>query len=182
MQAASKEAEEIVRAGREEAEQIMAAAREKSKEILEQARSEGYEKGYEKGFEEGRSAGLAQAKAEMEESISQAQLEAKKIISQAEDIRAQLLDGAEGEVVELAMTIASKVVHSHVAVKQGTIGGRKPWIGPFRHNYFVSPADVELPHNIFQAAQCLSGAGLHFTDRSISQGGCRVELNLDSLT
>jgi flagellar assembly protein FliH len=177
--AAAEEADQIIKDARKKAKEIFSAAKQQEQKIMEQARS----KGYQEGFAEGREAGIAQARAETEEETRQAQLEANKTISQAEKIRLQLLDGAEEEVVELAMTIASKVIRSHVEVKRDTVvqlarEALERAISASYYSIFVNPGDVELLREYISELRLSAsgGARIHIVaDSSISLGGCKVE-------
>lgn len=171
--------EEILMASHEQARQIVSAAKQQSNDILKQAKNQGYKEGLAQGREEG----LAQIQAEGEEKLQRIHSEVKNLIKQAENIRVQLLGGAEEEVVELAMTIASKVIRNHVKVKRDTVvqlaaEALERAISAGFYTIFVNPDDVELLREFISELRrsASGGARIHIiSDGSISQGGCKVE-------
>lgn len=182
---------EVLQASEQEAKQIVAEAKRQGETIFEEAREQGYAEGFakgltegrEQGMKEGREEGLALTKVKLEEKLQQIQMEAKDTIDQAENVRAQLLAGAEEEVVELVMTIASKVIHSHVEVKRDTVvrlaaEALERAISAGYYTIFVNPGDVELLREYISELRrsASGGARIHIiADSSISPGGCKVE-------
>jgi flagellar assembly protein FliH len=120
---------------------------------------------------------------ETEEKLQQLHLGAQRTIEQAEQIRTRLLGGAEEEVVELAMTIASKVIRSHVEVKRDTVvqlagEALERAISAGFYTIFANPEDVELLREFISELRrsASGGARIHIiSDASISRGGCKVE-------
>lgn len=179
--------EEVLRVSEQKAQQIVADAQKQGEVILQESRQQGYDKGLavgrDEGRREGKEEGLAETKVKLEEKLQQIEMEAKEIIDQAEQTRAQLLAGAEEEVVELVMTIASKVIHSHVEVKRDTVvllaAKALEWaISAGYYTIFVNPDDVELLREYISELRrsATGGARIHIiADSSISRGGCKVE-------
>lgn len=166
-------------AAQEKARKVVLEAERQGQEVLNQFREQGYKEGFEKGLEEGRNHGLAEA-AEMTESI---RIEANNLLHHAEAIRTQLMKGAEEEVVELAMTIASKVIRSHVEVKrdavvQLAVEALERAVAAGYYTIFVNPEDVGfLKEYISELRRSASGnSRIHIVpDSSIGEGGCKVE-------
>ncbi len=174
--ASQEQAREIVAEAEKQAEQ-------QAKDILLRATEKGYSEGQEKGLEEGRARGFAEATRETEHLRSEARDQTRNMLEQAEDIRIQLIRGAEEEVVELAMTIASKVIRSHVEVKRDTVvhlasEALDRAVAAGYYTIFVHPGDVELlKEYISELRRSAPGnARIHIIpDGSIGQGGCKVE-------
>lgn len=172
-------AEQELLANEEKAREIVATAQRQGKEILLQATQKGYSEGYAKGMEEGR----AQAFAEAAEETQRIRREANDMVARAEEIRTKLIRDAEEEVVELTMTIASKVIHSHVEVKRDTVvhlatEALDRAVAAGYYTVFVNPDDVEiLKEYISELRRSASGnSRIHIIpDGSVSMGGCKVE-------
>lgn len=97
------EAEEVLARARVEAEAIVKEARNKAEDICTKA--------YEKGFEKGRADGLARATAEMQTDVRRISELARNAAADA----ATLYNNSEEGLVELALSIAEKVIYKHLA-------------------------------------------------------------------
>lgn len=73
---------------------------------VEKGRQEGYEAGYRRGYDEG----FEKGKTEFQEAIRQLKAIAKSIVDQ----RQKILQEAEPELVDLALSIASKVIQDEI--------------------------------------------------------------------
>lgn len=188
--AAKERAEEVILAGKKKAEEMLAEAKRQEQAILdkakqqvqerlEQAAEEGHREGLEKGLEEGH----ARMHAETQERIRQIQAQAKKTLDQAEYIRAHLISGAEEEVVDLAMTIASAVIRNHAEINRDIVvklagEALERAVSSGYYSIFVSPDDVELLQEFIAELRRSASGGtrIHIIpDSSISHGGCKVE-------
>jgi|GEM_PF-1652876 len=104
-----EQAENVVKQAKEEAEKLLTAARAKAQEIFEQAQREGFTKGYRESLEKA----AAEAKKIREEAFV--------LLKQAKEIREETIKSLEQEIVQLALTIAAKIVHHQLTVAPETV-------------------------------------------------------------
>lgn len=114
---AAAEAEALVAAAREQAAAIVAAAAEEA----EAQRRAAYEDGYQRGYAEGQAAGEAAARAEASGAIAEAASRAENILALARTQAAEALNGAERQMVELALAVAAKVLAREAAENPTTV-------------------------------------------------------------
>jgi flagellar assembly protein FliH len=101
------ESEGLIKKARLEAERLERAAAAEAEELREAARRDGYQDGYNEGKASAEDALSVQLK-EGKESID-------SLISEALSSRDRLLDGMEGEIIDLVLAVAKKIVN--VAIK-----------------------------------------------------------------
>lgn len=105
--AAEKQAAAIMDEAGEAAEELKAKAREQGfAEGREAGLEDGRREGYEQGRKEGEEAGMAMAAQAIEEAARQA----RSTISVAEEQARQTLLGAERQIVDMALTLARKIL------------------------------------------------------------------------
>lgn len=95
---AGREAEQIIRIARQEANDILRKANETAEEMIEANKREGFDTGMRDGYESGR--------AEAEALV----LEARQTLDDAARQREQIIDSVEGELLELIIKIAGKLL------------------------------------------------------------------------
>ncbi|WP_429160699.1 FliH/SctL family protein [Desulfitispora alkaliphila] len=106
---AEEAAERMLNEARQEAEDLVAKAKAEAQQIQVSARAEGYEQGLSEATE--------RAKKEKDKIIARA----NKTQKEAEQQRVQLLTQAEGEIVELAVSIAQRLVNRQLDINPETI-------------------------------------------------------------
>jgi len=172
---ARKEAEELIKKAEEEASQIIVRAKEQEKKIFKEAEKKGYSEGYRKGFERA----LEEAKKEADRVRSTA----FKVLEEAESRRQELIISAEGEVVDLCLAIASKVVHAHVEEHRETVvrlvrEALERLVSAKHYSIIVNPRDAELLRQYIDELSRHASANAHIhilEDESVGIGGCKVE-------
>ncbi|NLO89027.1 MAG: hypothetical protein GX088_01635 [Clostridia bacterium] len=178
---ARKEAEELIKKAQEEASQIIEMAREQEKEIFKEAEERGYGEGYRKGFEK--------AMEEAREEADRIRSKAFKVLKEAEDRRKELIISAEGEVVDLCLAIASKVVHAHAEEHRETVvrmvrDALERLASAKHYSIIVNPKDAELLHQYIDELSRHASANAHIhilEDESVGIGGCKVETEMGLL-
>ncbi|NLK00514.1 MAG: hypothetical protein GX318_04675 [Clostridia bacterium] len=180
---AEKTAEIILQESRYKAEEITVKAQEEAKRILEKAKAEeeairraAEERGYREGYE--------QAYGEAQEELDAIRGQLYKTLHEAQDERAKMILQAEGEVVDLSLAIAGKVVRHHVDAQRDTVlrlakEGLEGLAHVNQYTILVNPDDVGLLEQYVDELQkhtASSGAHIHvFADEQVSRGGCKIE-------
>jgi len=111
LEKAEARAKEIVNAAREEAAQLIEQAKEEAKRIREENRRRGYQEGREQSLKE------------MEAIKKQKLKELEDIIYQAQQEKEDLLKSLEPDVVNLAVSIAEKILRSELESRPELIVG-----------------------------------------------------------
>jgi flagellar assembly protein FliH len=169
--AASRTPAEVLASARAEAEAILAAARNEAGQIREKARQE--------GFAEGHRQGLEAARRETEE----LRLQARRMLAEAEAVRRENLEGLTGEVIDLALDIAARVVARQITVDRETVlaiarEALQLVKDRERINLFAHPSEVPLLRERQQELLALlpERAVLSIVpDPQVRPGECRVE-------
>lgn len=161
---------QLIRAAEAEAEQILLAAREMAQAVEEEARREGRRKGE------------AEARQQMQARLELLEGLLKETCNQLALTRQAVMQGAEGELLDVVLTIARRVVRSELAAKREAVlltardalevaRGRK--VLAIR----VSPADYAvLAEHRGELLASLEGARV-VPDGEIEAGGCIVEVD-----
>lgn len=168
---AKVKAEEILADARVQAEMELTTAEQGKEEIQAQAHQTGYQAGYAAG------------KLAIDEELSQLRLEATHHLELAKAKKQQIIDESEGEIVELALAIAEKVIRSQVASDSevvklavqaalGKVADREEVVVK------VNPADLDeimgIQEQLWAQSQGISRFKV-VSDPLISQGGCVIE-------
>jgi flagellar assembly protein FliH len=106
---ASAQAEALLRAAQERATALLADTQKLAAESEANAQREGYER----GLAEGRAA----AQSEMDEMLATM----RNLIEMARAERHKIIESAEPEIVRLAVSIAERILHQHVAVDRNAV-------------------------------------------------------------
>ena len=106
---AATDAEAILVEARDRVKTIVDAARTGATEVSEQARKEGHASGHTEG--------IAAAEGEMEEMLATM----RGLIDMARVERHKIVEGAEAEIVKLAMGIAERILHKAVEVDREVV-------------------------------------------------------------
>jgi flagellar assembly protein FliH len=92
------------------AEQIIGQATEESQKLQANATNVGHQEGYDAGFSLGLEAGKEQAQQAMAEELSRSAQQATKLLKMAQQDGQTMILAAEQQIVELAMTVARKIL------------------------------------------------------------------------
>lgn len=161
---------QLIRVAEQEAEQILLSAREAAQQIEDEARRDGRRHGEQKARQE------MQARLQMLGDLL------KEACSQLVLTRQMIIQSAEGELLDLALTIAQRVVRSELTVKRDGVlpivrdalevaRGRK--VLAIR----VNPNDYSgLAEHREEMLASLEGARV-VPDSEIEAGGCIVEVD-----
>ena len=108
--------DEMLIKAREEAKVIVEQAERKAAEIMEKIeglKQQSIQKGFEEGFKQGREEGIIQAKKECYENF----WGLYTLTSAAFQVKKEIIDSAEKEILELATSIAEKVIRNQLELK-----------------------------------------------------------------
>lgn len=121
---ARREEEELKEQARQEGEQSRADARQEAARIVTEAETKKFEireTAYREGHHQGHQEGLAQGKEEGRNEVNQLGKTLQDIIMEINAQRAELVRKAEPKVVDLALAIARKVIHTEIAENKDII-------------------------------------------------------------
>ncbi|MDO7788367.1 FliH/SctL family protein [Desulforamulus aquiferis] len=174
--------EELISLARREAEQLVDAARKQAEQIMKEAQKEAELQGHsikEQARQQGWQEGIDSSEAEADQIREQA----RQVLGQAWEIHRQTIDKMEGEVVDLALAIARRVVMAQLSVEPGTVMEivreavesvkNRPLV-----NIYVSEMDLEIiEKDKNKLLQGLPGkVELNIlADAKVQPGGCRIE-------
>ena len=114
------EAAKIIDDASADAEALLRDAKERSLELVQEAERRAnalHEAAKSEGFEQGVSDGRAAASAEMDEMLETM----RGLIEMARAERHKIIEGAEPEIVRLAVAVAERVLAQHIAVDRETV-------------------------------------------------------------
>ena len=120
--AVRKEADETIERGRREADLLVQAAKGQAQQILAQARTDVEDlrtQAQADGSARGQEAGRAQAAEEAREAIATLH----DLVESARTERRSIVDGAEPEVVRLALAVAERVLHREIEIQPDVVLG-----------------------------------------------------------
>lgn len=109
MDMAGQEAERIIQIARQEANSVLRQARETADDMTRTAEADGYAEGYEKGYTQGR----REAEALVEE--------ARQNLDAAVRQREQMISAVEGELLELIVKVANKLLTDTIHINPQVI-------------------------------------------------------------
>jgi len=111
---AREQAETMIAEAKTRAQEELVLAEERRQAIEEAARQEGFQKGYQ----EGKQQGSIEAHAEVDRLKQEARQELEDALAEKE----RIIQSAEGEILELALEVARKVIHHELDTNPGVIG------------------------------------------------------------
>lgn len=109
LETARREAEKIIRNANVGAEEVISEGRVRLKDIEEEA----YQRGWQAGSHDGRK--------HVEEEYQDRLQEAQNLLDKAAEERQSIIAGSEDEIVQLAVTVARKIISHELAVNPDTI-------------------------------------------------------------
>lgn len=107
--AAAADAEAILRDAAAQAQALVAQAQERTEALESEART--------RGFDDGTQAGRVKIEADLAETVANLQT----VVEGARAQRDSVIEAAEPEIVRLAMAVAERVVHDHIAVDPNVV-------------------------------------------------------------
>lgn len=161
------QAEVILNEARKQAEDIQENAKDQLRAYLEEARQEGRSEGYRDGFAEGMAKAMAEGKLAREQQAAKEAADVGRFLEQVAWAREELMNQAESELRELALTIAEKVVRVSLKSSGEVVGRmiqgaveklkRRAWV-----HIYISGADAKSMAQIPpQLAAALSSVSEH---------------------
>lgn len=173
---AREEAGRIIAEAREKAEEILKEAEESGQKIREEAREKAFQEGYQAGFETGEEKGyqegldrIAAARNTMEEIVSSLKTEIEND-----------LEGLSGDLIKLAVKIASRIVNTYLEIEPFIINNIiremvKDIYNIEKVSIYVNPdlleyiEEAELKNNLSRQEVSFKG------DNRLAIGDCIVE-------
>ncbi|WP_406678105.1 FliH/SctL family protein [Neomoorella carbonis] len=176
--AAREKAAAILEQARREAAAIKEAALAERQKALEEGRAAGEARGYQEG--------LSRAEEEavrIRREAEAAREEARQVLAEAQRTYREMLSAAEGDIIELALAIAGKIIGQEIELRPELVvemarqAVRQVAEG---QNYIIytSPeaADIIRRRRAELLAEAAPGARLQvIADPAFKAGGCRVE-------
>lgn len=111
MSSANSEVATIIAQAKMTAERCLSEANQQVAPIKQQAYDEGHQQGYQEGFTQGQQAG----RADIEQVINQTVAKTQQVLAAAEQAAKQMILAAEGQIVEIALAVARKILAYEIA-------------------------------------------------------------------
>ena len=186
---AQVQSELILRGAKQQAEEILALAEQQAQELMEQARRKAEEEGYEAGFQKGVADGLAQSLEENARAREQVAIRLENEIAEFLD-KAQLaleaqLDQNLGELRDLALAVAEKIVCVSLKSSSEVIGKMiQTAVDKRRHrewvHIYVAECDArklaQMPDSLMTALSALSDRVRIVPMADDEPGTCIIEM------
>lgn len=191
-----EQADALLRLAQQEAVACRTEAETYAESLQQEARQQGYEAGYQEGFQNG----VEAATKEMQAKVDQATKQAANILSCAEEQSRGIIIGAERQIIDIAMTIARKILSREIEENPMVVlpivtAALDKVRDQEQIKIRVHSEDYELVLQARRDLQMLVGReqGLQIVaDPTISSGGCiidtaygsvdaRVDTQLDSI-
>ena len=188
-----EEAQKILELSKVEAATILQGARTKveaaSATAGQQARAEGHRQGMAQGLEAGRQAGLEEARQDFAAKQADLTQGLTALLKDVDGKKHRLVAQAHGDLVDLAMAIARRVVKRALDVQPGVaeanVRDAVKLVGAASDVTIVlNPADVEAVSQLAEGLEAEFGRLKHFrmvADASVSPGGCVVRTDLGEI-
>lgn len=158
-----------------EAERYIEEAKGKAKEMEDEA--------YKKGFSDGKKEGIEIGRKEASERIEPVLDSFKKGVEELSIYRREIYERSEGEVLELVLSVAKRVIHKEISLSRDVIlsvirAAMKSVLSQDKITLRVNPGDLEIAmaskpdlKGLVDDINNISIKG----DESISRGGCIIE-------
>lgn len=179
------QADALLQQAREQAEQMIEQAKMAAEAEVAQIHQHAAEEGYSQGYAEGRAKGEQEAIAATKEAAEKAIGDVKRFLEQAASIRDHSIDQLRGELLDVAVTVAEKVIHvslksSDEIIKRMILSAteklkRREWV-----QIYVADCDIK---GVSQSDPMLAAALSSLSDhikivpmREAEAGTCIVEM------
>lgn len=181
-----RQGEKIIQTAREQARALLENAEREKQVRLNGARVQGFEagrkEGYERGLAEGRERGQADAVRELGEQLARLSASWQSALDQFERDRADMLDEARADVVELAVAIAQRVTRRAIRFDPQTVRGPleaalEQVMRASRLVIHVHPDDLRLTQSCLPELAARFSACEHaevIPDPTLERGGCVI--------
>jgi flagellar assembly protein FliH len=166
-----KEADSMLANAKQQAEDLVAEALQNALYLRDEASKEGHASGYKVGVAQG----YDEVKAFLEEAV--------KIVEYAKQEKQELLERSEQEILELALAVATRVVHSEITINSAVVlavvkDALQKAKDQNRITIRVHPFDFETVMAEKQTLQAILGREMGMEirgDIGVGAGGCVIE-------
>ena len=182
---AQAQADELIRNARAQAERIIEEAKQAAEAEVARIHQQASEEGYNQGYVEGQRKGEAEASAATRKAAQESVQAVRRFLTQANNMRDEKIDKLSGELLDVAVAVAEKVVHvslksSEEIIKRMIIAAtekmkRREWV-----QIYVADCDVkgvaQSDPSLTAALSCLSDHIKIVPMRDAETGTCIVEM------
>lgn len=182
---AQVQADELIRNARAQAEHIIEEAKQAAEAEVARIHQQASEEGYNQGYAEGQRKGEQEASAATHKAAQESVEAVQRFLTQASNMRDEKIDKLSGELLDVAVAVAEKVIHvslksSEEIIKRMIIAAteklkRREWV-----QIYVADCDVK---GVAQSDPSLSAALSSLSDhikivpmRDAETGTCIVEM------
>ena len=182
---AQAQADELIRNAQAKAEHIIEQAKQAAEAEVARIHQQASEEGYNQGYVEGQRKGQQEASAAMHKAAQESVEAVQRFLTQANNMRDEKIDKLSGELLDVAVTVAEKVIHvslksSEEIIKRMIVAAteklkRREWV-----QIYVADCDVK---GVAQSDPSLSAALSSLSDhikivpmRDAESGTCIVEM------
>lgn len=182
---AQAQADELIRNAQAKAEHIIEQAKQAAEAEVARIHQQASEEGYSQGYAEGQRKGQQEASAAMHKAAQESVEAVQRFLTQANNMRDEKIDKLSGELLDVAVTVAEKVIHvslksSEEIIKRMIVAAteklkRREWV-----QIYVADCDVK---GVAQSDPSLSAALSSLSDhikivpmRDAESGTCIVEM------
>lgn len=180
------EAHAVISQARDDAARIVSEARYAARTLLKESREEGFKLGYRRGYEEGTTSGQTKAHADSMELFTRQHSQVvdtlQNAVSELDDMKASVKIQAEKDVLDFAVSVASKLtfaIGSHHA--ESALGNLRRALELVASRtdltIRVHPADLSSIETFADSAIQTINASPSVCivpDESLAPGGCRI--------
>ena len=182
---AQAQADELIRNARAQAERIIEEAKQAAEAEVARIHQQASEEGYNQGYVEGQRKGEEEASAATRKAAQESVEAVRRFLTQANNMRDEKIDKLSGELLDVAVAVAEKVVHvslksSEEIIKRMIIAAtekmkRREWV-----QIYVADCDVkgvaQSDPSLTAALSCLSDHIKIVPMRDAETGTCIVEM------
>lgn len=182
---AQAQADELIRNAQAKAEHIIEQAKQAAEAEVARIHQQASEEGYNQGYAEGQRKGQQEASAAMHKAAQDSVEAVQRFLTQANNMRDEKIDKLSGELLDVVVTVAEKVIHvslksSEEIIKRMIVAAteklkRREWV-----QIYVADCDVK---GVAQSDPSLSAALSSLSDhikivpmRDAESGTCIVEM------
>ena len=182
---AQAQADELIRNARAQAERIIEEAQQAAEAEVARIHQQASEEGYNQGYVEGQRKGEEEASAATRKAAQESVEAVQRFLTQANNMRDEKIDKLSGELLDVAVAVAEKVIHvslksSEEIIKRMIIAAtekmkRREWV-----QIYVADCDVkgvaQSDPSLTAALSCLSDHIKMVPMRDAETGTCIVEM------
>lgn len=182
---AQAQADELIRNARAQAERIIEEAKQAAEAEVARIHQQASEEGYNQGYVEGQRKGEEEASAATRKAAQESVEAVQRFLTQANNMRDEKIDKLSGELLDVAVAVAEKVIHvslksSEEIIKRMIIAAtekmkRREWV-----QIYVADCDMkgvaQSDPSLTAALSCLSDHIKIVPMRDAETGTCIVEM------